>query len=243
MSREWRQILATSFGLKLAVCAYLSVETCLAEDHQECTEPELLSAAISAENDSSDLNLLQAASRRAELPDPHKLGYDYMATTTRYGHTSLTSCGGVDTIKIVKGTNYYAVASAQSMQSSFERVAGSWCGKNGGGGGTAAMGCGACGKGRFLYGHPQSYPLYVKKDAPIFQKEINFIVVDTCTHEAGNLKWCPGTAGKANKYGALNHLDFADPPPQFDHYYFAFSPAPCPEDLKRRFAAQSQCKL
>ena len=166
----------------------------------------------------------------------------FKATTTRYGHTSLTSCGGLDTIKIVKGTGYYAVASAQNMQGDFERVSGSWCGKDGGGQGTAGMGCGTCGEGRFVYGHPQSYPMYVKKDAEIFKMTIKFIVIDTCTHEAGNLKWCEGKAGQPNSYGALNHLDFADPPPQFDHYYFAFSPTPCPAELKERFAAQSQCK-
>ncbi|CAJ1388461.1 unnamed protein product [Effrenium voratum] len=199
---------------------------------------------MNAEN-ASDLNLLQAAARQtsAGLPNPQKLGYKYMATTTRYGHTSLTSCGGLDTIKIVKGTGYYAVASAENMQGDFERASGCWCGKDGGGGGTAGMGCGACGKGRFIYGHPQSYPMYVKEDAEIFQKEIKFIVIDTCTHQAGNLEWCEGKAGKANQYGALNHLDFADPPPKFDHYYFAFSPEPCPAELEHRFAAQSKCKL
>lgn len=189
----------------------------------------------------TELELIQSASGQY-LPDPRKSGFEYLATTTRYGHTSLTSCGGLDTIKIVKDTGYYAVASAQSMQGDFENAVAGWCGKNGAGsGGTAPMGCGACGKGRFIYGHPQSYPLYVKPDDDIFHQEIKFIVVDLCTHEQGNLEWCPGQAGEKNSHGVKNHIDFADPPPSFDQYYFAFTPTPCPEVLQRRFTEQSQC--
>lgn len=48
------------------------------------------------------------------------LAYHYVGTTTRYGETPGGACGVVDTRDLVAGTNYYVVASAQSMQSVFE---------------------------------------------------------------------------------------------------------------------------
>lgn len=47
---------------------------------------------------------------------------------------------------------YLAVASAQAMQNGCCR-----CNRNGGGGATAAMGCGACGKGRFIRQLPRGF--------------------------------------------------------------------------------------
>lgn len=44
-------------------------------------------------------------------------GYAFTATTTRYGETPASGCGGIDTRELVKGTNYIVVASAQAMQS------------------------------------------------------------------------------------------------------------------------------
>ena len=81
--------LSAILGFLLFLAVFLAFCTCwemrakqrpgLAGD-EECSGPELLASAISAENaSSSELNLLQSAARQAGLPDPHKLGYKYMA--------------------------------------------------------------------------------------------------------------------------------------------------------------------
>lgn len=46
------------------------------------------------------------------------MGYEYLATTTVYADTDIASCGRLDT-KVVRGTGYYAVASAEAMQNHF----------------------------------------------------------------------------------------------------------------------------
>lgn len=51
-------------------------------------------------------------------------GYQFYASTTVYGDTPKTSCGSIDTRDLVKETGYYAVASAQAMQSTFAQVYG-----------------------------------------------------------------------------------------------------------------------
>eukprot|EP00439_Symbiodinium_sp_Y106_P060334 s995_g8.t3 len=45
-----------------------------------------------------------------------RAGYQHLATTTRYGDTCCASCGSIDTARLVRGTGFYAVASAESMQ-------------------------------------------------------------------------------------------------------------------------------
>lgn len=46
-------------------------------------------------------------------------GYEYYASTTVYGDTPMSACGELDTRELVSGTEYFAVASAQSMQPDF----------------------------------------------------------------------------------------------------------------------------
>jgi len=58
------------------------------------------------------------------VPSPQSLGYVFAATSTQYGQTPAAACGGVDTVKLVKGTGYIAVASAQSMQSLYTSYGG-----------------------------------------------------------------------------------------------------------------------
>jgi len=72
--------------------------------------------------------------------------YGHLATTTRYGDSPKSACGGLSTSQLVKGTRWYQVASSQSMQG------GSCCYCQGarGGGGTVGLGCLSCAKGRFL---------------------------------------------------------------------------------------------
>eukprot|EP00438_Fugacium_kawagutii_P020293 Skav211643 [mRNA] locus=scaffold1290:52575:60776:- [translate_table: standard] len=89
-------------------------------------------------------------------PPPHAGHYQFVATTTRYGTDSQTACG-LDSGALVRGTGYLAVASAQAMQNGCCR-----CNRNGGGGQTAGMGCGACGKGRFIRQLPRGF----KKPGP-----------------------------------------------------------------------------
>merc|ERR1712050_611805 len=170
---------------------------------------------------SSDADM-ELASWQGTLPA--HTGYDYIATTTRYGNTCCSSCGNMNTAKLVAGTDYYAVASAEAMQGSFETSA--WCGKDGSGkGGTARMGCMSCAKGRFIAKNPLGYKVWADPDDALFTRQINIVVADLCPH-TGNERWCPAKAGNKNKYGFENHFDFADPPPNFGNYFLAFTPEP-----------------
>mmetsp|Transcript_49751 Transcript_49751/g.105952 ORF Transcript_49751/g.105952 Transcript_49751/m.105952 type:complete len:299 (-) Transcript_49751:687-1583(-) len=55
-------------------------------------------------------------------------GFNYYASTTVYGDTPMSACGSLNTAELVRGTEYYAVASAQAMQSVYEPSTGgcSW---------------------------------------------------------------------------------------------------------------------
>mmetsp|Transcript_20316 Transcript_20316/g.44329 ORF Transcript_20316/g.44329 Transcript_20316/m.44329 type:complete len:278 (+) Transcript_20316:253-1086(+) len=46
-------------------------------------------------------------------------GFDYYSSTTIYGDTPMTACGSLNTVELVRGTDYFAVASAQAMQAVF----------------------------------------------------------------------------------------------------------------------------
>eukprot|EP00913_Durusdinium_trenchii_P025825 g24237.t1 len=99
------------------------------------------------------------------------MGYEHLATTTRYGNTCCASCGNVDTARLVNGTGFYAVAAAQSMQTG-GRGDGHYCtssatSRNG----TVGMGCLSCAKGRFLKAHPFLYPLWAQPEDPIFNED------------------------------------------------------------------------
>eukprot|EP00439_Symbiodinium_sp_Y106_P024926 s2142_g3.t1 len=99
---------------------------------------------------------------------PRAHGFRFMATSTRYGTNPHTSCG-LDSAALVQGTDYLAVASAQAMQDGC-----CWCNRNGGGGATASMGCGSCGKGRFIRQLPRGFHVWTPADAEIFQKVYKF---------------------------------------------------------------------
>merc|ERR1712066_57274 len=106
---------------------------------------------------------------------PSMQGYQYLATTTRHADTCCASCGSVDTAKVVQGSEYFAVASAQAMQDLFQDSSCCWCGEagpgTGPGSGVAPMGCGACAKGRFLPKRPYDAPKW--GSGALFQKEIH----------------------------------------------------------------------
>jgi len=169
-------------------------------------------------------------------------GHEYLATTTQYADTCCASCGKMDTASLVAGTGYYAVASAQAMQSYFHAGSCCWCGEAGAGcghgSGTAPMGCSACAKGRFVPKRP--YPQPVWGDHEIFHKEIDIVVADICPH-LGNEAWCPRQEGTMNRFGSKNHFDFAHPPPGFDNFYLAFTPSPCSGEIQQRLGRMSQC--
>ena len=167
-------------------------------------------------------------------------GYDHVATTTRYGDTCCASCGSIDTGRLVRGTGFYAVASAESMQD-HGIGDGHYCTKDASShGGTQGMGCLSCAKGKFLPAHPFSYPLWAQPGASIFQREIKIVVADTCPHN-GNEAWCPARQGRGNKFGVKNHFDFANPPAKYDNYYFVWTKIECPGRVKRRYAQLSRC--
>jgi len=180
-------------------------------------------------------------SANALAGEVERLGFDYLATTTIYADTDRASCGSLDTAAVVRGTGYYAVASAQAMQNSFPNGGSCcWCGQAGStqGTGTAPMGCMSCARGRFLPRRPYDAPL--SPGHSLFAQEVNLVVVDICPHQ-GNEAWCPRTEGSTNVFGSQNHFDFANPPAGFDNYYFAFSPAPCSGEIERRVREMSQC--
>lgn len=168
------------------------------------------------------------------------MGYDHIATSTRYGDTCCASCGLVNTAELVKGTGFYAVASAESMQA-HGIGDGHYCTSAGPTrGDTVGMGCMSCAKGKFLQAHPFSYPLWAQPKDPIFNKEIKIVVADTCPHK-GNEGWCPGKTGQGNKFGIKNHFDFTNPPAKYDNYYFVWSKIECPWRIKRRYKQLSRC--
>lgn len=180
-------------------------------------------------------------------------GYHHWATTTMYGDAPRAACGGVDTHKLVAGTRYHSVASAQSMWKNCKGRGACWCGKAGGGRGTTGMGCMSCAKGRFLhsaYGH-KGKALYslaeTGTESPFESEEIIVVVGDLCPHP-GNEDWCPQDPGKKNAYGSFNHLDFSHYPNSVPHQRsipnknFVFSRIDCPADLKQRYWSMSKCR-
>jgi len=168
------------------------------------------------------------------------MGYDHLATSTRYGDTCCASCGSVNTAELVKGTGFYAVASAESMQA-YGIGDGHYCTSSAPSkGGTTGMGCLSCARGKFLKAHPFSYPLWARPGDSIFSKELKIVVADTCPH-TGNEGWCPGHRGNANKFGVKHHFDFTNPPAKYDNYYFVWSKMRCPESIKRRYRHLSKC--
>lgn len=167
---------------------------------------------------------------------PRAHGFRFMATSTRYGTNPHTSCG-LDSAALVQGTDYLAVASAQAMQDGC-----CWCNRNGGGGATASMGCGACGKGRFIRQLPRGFHVWTPSDAEIFQKVYKFVVVDICP-KVDNGMWCPMHPGQKNTFGVYNHFDFATVPPKFDNFYFEFTPEPCDGEMQARLRRMSSCGL
>lgn len=167
---------------------------------------------------------------------PSVNGYRFMSTTTRYGTNPFTACG-LDSWALVKGTDYLAVASAQSMQDGCCR-----CNRGGGGGKTASLGCGSCGKGRFVRQLPRGFHIWTPESKEIFHKEYKFVVVDICPH-TDNGMWCPKRPGQTNTFGVYNHLDFATVPPNFDNFYFQFDTEPCDKEMQSRLARMSNCNL
>lgn len=192
-------------------------------------------------------------------------GYQHWATTTQYGDSSKTACGGLDTSKLVQGTRWHNVASAQSMWHDCKDHANCWCGKPGGGHGTAGMGCLSCAKGRFLrtaygiklkalFSLAETDAAEARSDmgddeagSPFSSEEVFIVVGDLCP-TLGNDDWCPRKAGEKNSYGSFNHFDFSHLPKSIRHigsqpnFNFVFSPMECPHELARRFSQHSACR-
>jgi len=167
-------------------------------------------------------------------PPPQPRGHRFMATSTRYGTNPHTGCL-LDSAAVVRGTEYLAVASAEAMQDGC-----CVCNNNGGGGPTASMGCGDCARGRFVRRLPRGFHVWTSAREEIFQKEYKIVVVDSCPKKDNKL-WCPARTAEKNTFGVHNHFDFATPPPKFDNFYFEFTPEPCSNEMKARFASMSKC--
>lgn len=184
-----------------------------------------------------------AAATYAPPPSASALGHGFMATTTRYGTNSFTSCD-MDSAKLVEGTPYLSVASAQGMQNMFPGGEGSCCrcgrAGPGTGGQTAGMGCGTCARGRFVRQLPRGFHIWTSEDAPIFRETYHIVVADICP-KGDNGMWCPATPNHVNSFGVFNHFDFAVQPKDFDNFYFAFTPEECSPEIKRRLSEMSSC--
>mmetsp|Transcript_15982 Transcript_15982/g.34591 ORF Transcript_15982/g.34591 Transcript_15982/m.34591 type:complete len:265 (+) Transcript_15982:174-968(+) len=176
----------------------------------------------------------------SQPPSPGQFGFPYIATTTRYGTNPFTACD-MDSAALVAGTDYLPVASAQAMQDKFPAGGCCRCGEStSSGASTAGMGCGTCGKGRFVRQLPRGFYIWTPSDAQIFQKEYDIVVVDICP-KSQNGMWCPSTPGTTNTFGVHNHFDFAIVPQHFDNFYFAFQPAPCSPEMEARIQRMSSC--
>jgi len=224
-SRLWMPILI--FVLAVSAWASMEAEEALAKDG-ECNSNDPSGCALhalqmggkkAAEDLQADLNIT------SEMPH---FGYQHFATTTTYGDSSKTACGGLDTAKLVAGTPYHNVASAQSMWLDCKDNGNCWCSKDGGGKGTVGMGCLSCAKGRFVkssYGK-LNHAIFslsetnASKDdigdeteasSPFVTPEIVIVVGDLCP-TLGNDDWCPRHPGEKNAYGSMHHFDFSHPP-------------------------------
>merc|ERR1719330_1311976 len=103
------------------------------------------------------------------------------------------------------------------------------------------MGCFSCARGRFLRRRP--YPGRIWAGDEIFEREIKLVVGDICPYH-GNEAWCPERPSDRNHFGARNHFDFSDPPPEYDNFYMAFTPMECPSELLEHMAGgKARCHL
>jgi len=102
------------FGLALAAAPPLSAGR-LGDSHASTT-PTVASAAATGGATVSMGGVRNLADSQPLGVTSRSHGYAYLASSTLYGQTPATACGGVDTVKLVEGTGYIAVASAQAMQ-------------------------------------------------------------------------------------------------------------------------------
>jgi len=222
-----------AFGLLVAARASdelsaLDFETCGADEECSLKMLQLQSTKVSKEASDGQLNAtdpFRFKSHPAVMPShvpaelKYKGPYKYMATTTRYGDATMSACGSLDTAKLVKGTGYYNVATAENM---FGK---SWCGEK-------WMGCFQCAKGKFLRSRKGGFT----------GREIKIIVGDLCPYK-GNERWCPGRTTSTNGAHFTYHMDFSHPPPGVDNNLIAFTPIPCGSQIERRLAKfKAKCK-
>lgn len=168
-------------------------------------------------------------------------GYQWSASTTRYGNTDSTSCGGLSTVGLVAGTGYYSVASSQAMQSLFQWGAPCcYCGEASPAAtrlGVAPMGCFTCARGRFL----RRSPYGGEAESGFASKEIKIVVSDVCPGDPSG--WCQAHPGDVNFVGEKNHFDFSVPPLGIDNNYFVFTVEECSPELHQRMAgAEGKCR-
>lgn len=240
MANTFRKMLATLASLCLTAWAFeaaLEADSECAESNDRCALNALQTRARTDEPTGDARWTLPPSGNETMLgfaPPPRPQGYQYMATSSRYGFNHITGCM-LDSRAVVAGTDYIAVAAASSMHSQ-----GKLCWKNGGGNGAASMGCGSCAKGRFIRKLPRGYQIWTPKSKPIFHKEYKVVVVDSCP-SGDNALWCPAP-GRTNTFGVHNHFDMANPPPDFDNFYFQFSPTPCSGEIQARFKKLSKCR-
>lgn len=250
------------FFLLISAAALDEHEAALKQD-SECTSAECTLSALQLNSaaTTADLNADVAVDVDGDFSNSSSdfplYGYHHWATTTMYGDAPRSACGGIDTHRLVQGTRYHNVASAQSMWRNCNGNGACWCGQAGGGSGTTGMGCLSCAKGRFLrsaYGQ-KGKALYSlaqeesedESEDPFMSEEIIVVVGDLCPHP-GNEDWCPNRAGLKNAYGSFNHLDFSHYPNSVPHSRsipnknFVFSRIDCPGDLKQRYYSMSHCR-
>mmetsp|Transcript_26913 Transcript_26913/g.43560 ORF Transcript_26913/g.43560 Transcript_26913/m.43560 type:complete len:256 (+) Transcript_26913:61-828(+) len=251
------------FFLLISCAAALDDHEAALKQDSECTSAECTLSALQLNSAAmtADLNADAAVDVDGDFSNSSSdfplYGYHHWATTTMYGDAPRAACGGIDTHRLVQGTRYHNVASAQSMWRNCNGNGACWCGQAGGGSGTTGMGCLSCAKGRFLrsaYGQKGKalYSLAEEEaeddsENPFMSEEIVVVVGDLCPHP-GNEDWCPNRAGVKNAYGSFNHLDFSHYPNSVPHSRsipnknFVFSRIDCPADLKQRYHSMSKCR-
>ncbi|CAJ1452720.1 unnamed protein product, partial [Effrenium voratum] len=225
-----KSVLRLAWLLSLAKA---DIPSALAKD-AECHSGECALNALQRKGQATYEHLAALEDEEASNSSFPTYGYHHWSTTTMYGDAPRAACGGIDTGRLVSGTPYHNVASAQSMWLNCGGTGSCWCGKSGGGDGTTGLGCISCAKGRFLrsaYGKRGKALYALQEEAEteleadkadetdVFASEELIVVVGDLCPSAGNEDWCPPRRGQRNAYGSFNHLDFSHYPKSIPHHH------------------------
>mmetsp|Transcript_53536 Transcript_53536/g.174239 ORF Transcript_53536/g.174239 Transcript_53536/m.174239 type:complete len:265 (-) Transcript_53536:190-984(-) len=212
----------------------VSIHSAAAMREPSAVAVDAVAQLVASWGNGTALDKMQPLTNRMVSNSKSTMGYAWRASTTRYGDSDAASCGGLNTAKLIAGTDYHSVASSQAMQSLFKWGASCcYCGEaapHASSQGVAPMGCFTCAKGRFL----NERPYEDGNNDGFATAEIRIVVSDVCPGDAGG--WCQAKPGDKNLVGERNHFDFSWPPSGINNNFFVFTPEECSPELKLRMA-------